>query len=276
MALPQAPQLSFKFPNCTNTPTAMNALIVDDEKTGAEALMLLLKKYCPEVNVLSLIHHAPDAADEIRRLKPDILFLDIEMPFMNGFEIIKHVQDLDFALIFTTAWDQYALQAVRHSAIDYLLKPIDPEDLVAAVDKAAKRNHLHYRTAIESLTAELKHPSPVKRLAIPNQDSIVFVDWSQIIYLEADSNYTHIYTTSGKKHTVSRTLKEYDEQLDTNQFFRVHNTFLINLSHVEKYIKGDGGYVLMSNGNTIDVARRKKNELLQLLTGHASTEKPKL
>ncbi|MCA6362660.1 MAG: response regulator transcription factor [Bacteroidetes bacterium] len=254
----------------------MHAIIVDDEKTGAEALLLLLKKYCPEIQVLSLIHHAPDAAAEIRRLKPDILFLDIEMPFLNGFEVIKHVQDMNFALIFTTAWDHYALQAVRHSAIDYLLKPIDPEDLVASVDKASKRNHLHFRTAIETLTAELKSPSQVKRLAIPNQDSIVFVDWSQIIYLEADSNYTHIYTTSGKKHTVSRTLKEYDEQLDTNQFFRVHNTFLINLSHVEKYIKGDGGYVLMSNGNSIDVARRKKNELLQLLTGQASTDRSKI
>ncbi|MCU0434004.1 MAG: LytTR family DNA-binding domain-containing protein [Bacteroidia bacterium] len=254
----------------------MNAIIVDDEKVGAETLMMLIRKYCPEIHIMSLIHHAPDAADEIQRLKPDLIFLDIEMPFMNGFDVLTKVHHLDFALIFTTAWDHYALQAVRHSAIDYLLKPIDPEDLQDAVAKAYKRNTNYYRSAFETLSSELKLNQQIKRLAIPSQDSIIFVEWSQIVYLEADSNYTHIYTVAGKKHTVSRTLKEYDELLDKQDFFRIHHTFLINLNHVEKYIKGDGGYVLMSNGNTIDVARRKKNELLQLLTGTNQIERGKL
>lgn len=245
----------------------MKAVIIDDEVSGAESLELLLRKHCPQVMVEGAFYSAAAGVDGIRRIRPDILFLDIEMPFANGFDVLNEVGDLGFHLIFTTAYDQYAVKAIRFSAVDYLLKPIDPEELVSAVQRAQERGQQDPLTEqIEALLENIRSRPAVKKLAIHGIDGITFVELDQVVRFAADSNYTHIHLQNGKKFTVARTLKDYEDMLEGLRFFRVHNAHLVNLNHIERYLKGEGGFVVMTDGTQIEVSRRKKNDLLALLT----------
>lgn len=246
----------------------LSALIVDDELPGAENLQIMLYKYCPEVDVKNIASSAAQAIDDIKQCKPDLVFLDIRMPQMDGFEILGEVKEIPFQIIFTTAYDSYAIEAIRHNAIDYLLKPIDSDELIEAVRKAEDRLKNKHRdlNKIENLITHFQEERKMHRLPIHNLDGIVFADISKIVRLNADSNYTHIHMLDRKKYTAAKTLKEYEDILQGMNFFRVHNAHLINLSHVERYIKGEGGFVEMSDGNVIEVSRKKKNELLKLLS----------
>jgi two-component system LytT family response regulator len=246
----------------------LNALIVDDEAFGLEALQILLRKYCPDITVVAEASSADEAEKKILELRPDLIFLDIEMPFANGFELLQRFKDIFFDVIFTTAYDQYAIKAFKHNAIDYLLKPVDPEELISAVKKCEEKraNGAHAFNRLDALMTSLNQNKTVKKLPVSTLDGIIFVDVDQVVRLAADSNYTNIYLINGKRIVASKTLKEFEEILFPYGFFRSHNTHLINLAFVEAYTKGEGGSLTMADGSNVEVSRNKKNDLLAALS----------
>jgi two-component system LytT family response regulator len=198
--------------------------------------------------------------------RPDILFLDIEMPHMNGFELLEKLSDINFELIFTTSYDQYAIKAIRFSALDYLLKPIDREELQKAVQKAVSRMKHPLPQQIEILLQKLNQPTiSVNKIAIPTMEGLQMIPVESVISCNADSNYTILLLKNKQKIVASRSLKEIEEMLEDYSFARVHNSWLVNLNEVEKYVKGEGGFLLMSDGTTIDVSRSRKEILLKKL-----------
>ena len=244
----------------------ITAIIVDDEPYSCESLATLLERYCPDVKILDICYSGADALKAIREQAPTLLFLDIEMPGMNGFEMLQQLPSIDFSIIFTTSYDQYAIKAIRFSALDYLLKPVDREDLQAAVQKAMQSaNHL-LPQQIEILLQKLNHPTiGVNKIAIPTMEGLQMLFVENIISCSSDSNYTVLHLKNKQKITASRTLKEIEEMLEDYSFLRVHHSFLINLNEVERYIRGDGGYLIMSDGSNIDVSRSRKEILMKKL-----------
>jgi two-component system LytT family response regulator len=245
----------------------LNAIIIDDEASGVESLQILLGKYCPSVNVAGVATSGDEAQKKIQELKPDLIFLDIEMPYGSGFDLLKKISKITFDIIFTTAYDRYAIKAIKHNAIDYLLKPIDPDELIQAVKKSEERKE---KGTIEFSSADLIEAlgksKRTQKLSIKTMDGIVFVNPADIIRLKADSNYTEIFLVNSKKIMASKTLKEFEKALAGMNFFRIHNSHLINLEHVEKYVRGEGGCVTMTDASSLEVSRNKKNELLSLLS----------
>jgi two-component system, LytTR family, response regulator len=244
----------------------ITATIVDDEPYSCEALAILLERYCPEVKVMDICYSASSALQSIKEHKPQILFLDIEMPHMNGFELLEKIPDIDFELIFTTSYDHYAIKAIRFSAMDYLLKPVDTEELQKAVHKAVNRMEHPLPQQIEILLQKLNRPSiGVNKIAIPTMEGLQMVLVESIISGASDSNYTILFLKNKEKIIASRTLKEIEEMLEDYSFARVHHSYLVNLNEVEKYMKGEGGYLIMSDKTTIDVSRSRKEMLLKKL-----------
>ena len=244
----------------------IKAIIVDDESYSCESLAILLERYCPEVQVVESCTSGESALQSINRHTPDLVFLDIEMPHMNGFELLKRIKKIDFQVIFTTSYDQYAIKAIRFSALDYLLKPIDREELEVAVKKAVRKLEQQLPQQLSILLQKLNGSSPAtQKIALPTMEGLQMIPVDSIIRCAADSNYTNIFTKQQKKITISRTLKEVEEMLEDYPFLRVHNSYLVNLNEIEKYIKGEGGYVMMSDGSHVDVSRSRKELLMQKL-----------
>jgi two-component system, LytTR family, response regulator len=247
----------------------LKAILIDDEENSISSLKEKLLTHCPQVKIIACCDNAAKGIEAIDSLQPDIVFLDIEMPVMNGFLMLQLLTYKNFELIFTTAYDHYAIKAIRFSALDYLVKPIEINDLKAAVTKAEeKRNHSYPNPQIELLVEQLiSKKNNFSRIAIPTNEGLQFIRVEDIIYLEASSNYTHFFCTEKKKYIVSRTLKDFEDMLPTEIFLRIHNSYIINKNYVEKYIRGEGGQVVLSNSVTLDVAKRKKSEFLKAI-GH--------
>jgi two-component system, LytTR family, response regulator len=244
----------------------IETILIDDEIHCLKTLSLLLEEYCPEVHILDKCTDAETGLQAIEKYKPSLIFLDIEMPYMNGFEMLEHFSTVPFAVIFTTAYDQYAIKALHFSALDYLLKPIDREELQRAVQKVFLQSAHPLPQQIEVLLQKLNHPSvKINRIAIPTMEGLQMIYIDSIISCRADSNYTILHLKNKQKIIASRTLKEIEEMLEEYSFARVHHSSLINLNEVEKYIKGEGGYILMSDGTTVDVSRSRKEMLLKKL-----------
>ncbi len=244
----------------------ITATIVDDEPYCCETLATLLERYCPEIKIIDICHSAADALQSIHEQKPHILFLDIEMPHMNGFELLEKLSEINFELIFTTSYDQYAIKAIRFSALDYLLKPIDREELQKAVQKVMSQMQHPIPQQIEILLQKLNHPTiPVNKIAIPTMEGLQMIFVDSIISCGADSNYTILLLKNKQKITASRTLKEIEEMLEDYSFARVHHSYVVNLNEVDRYIRGEGGYLLMSDGTNVDVSRSRKEVLLKKL-----------
>jgi len=244
----------------------IKAVIVDDEPFCCSSLVILLERYCPEVKVTGIYHSGDDALQAIPEHHPQIVFLDIEMHGMNGFEMLEKLPAIDFEIIFTTSYDQYAIKAIRLSALDYLLKPIDREELQKAVQKVIHRSHYPLPQQLEILLQKIHQPiSSAQKIALPSMEGLQMIDVNSIISCASDSNYTIFFIRNKKKIVVSRTLKEIEEMLEEYPFLRVHNSYLINLNEIDKYIKGEGGYLVMSDGSNIDVSRSKKETLLNKL-----------
>ncbi|MBS1563746.1 MAG: response regulator transcription factor [Bacteroidetes bacterium] len=244
----------------------IQAIIVDDEPDCCEVLSLLLQKYCPEVQIMAVCHSGREAIDALSKYSAQLLFLDIEMPHMNGFELLEQLPAAGFELIFTTSYDQYALRAIRFSALDYLLKPIDREELQTAVRKASLRLQSPLPQQLEILLQRLSQPpARFNRIALPTMEGLQLVSVDSIISCSSSSNYTILTLRDAPKLVVSRTLKEIEEMLEEYGFLRVHHSHLVNLNEIRKYIKGEGGNLVMSDGSTVDVSRSRKESLLRRL-----------
>ena len=243
----------------------IKAILVDDELHGLETLSILLADYCPEVKVMEKCPSAKKALDAIEKQKPDLVFLDIEMPVMNGFELLEQFDQIPFSVIFTTSYDQYAIKAIRFSALDYLLKPVDPKELVAAVHKITKQKHPPSNEQLEMLMSQLQHKeSKFTKIAVPTLEGFELIPVDDIVRCEADDNYTHLFLKNKTKIIASRTLKEMEEQFGAFTYFlRVHHSYIVNLNEVSKYVRGDGGYLVMTDGATVNVSRSRKEALLK-------------
>lgn len=244
------------------------ALLVDDEKNALQSLQKLIEKHCPQLEIVDTARSVEEAYESIVEVKPDLVFLDIEMGRANAFNLLEKFQSVPFSIIFTTAFDHYAIKAIRFSALDYLLKPIDPEELLKAVEKfllKTQDNQL-LNNKLQNLLGHIKQPGNSKRIAVPDGEGLIFIDVANIIRFHSDGSYTTIYLLDGKKLMASKPIGEYDELLCEDGFFRIHRSHLINMNHIKKYLKGEGGYVLMSDGTEVEVSRRKKNEFIEAMT----------
>jgi len=241
----------------------MKAIIVDDEPYCCETIATLLEDN-DEVEIVTECYNGIDALEAIRKYNPGLVFLDVEMPKMNGFEMLQQLPSVNFEIIFTTSYDRYALKAIRFSAIDYLLKPIDEEELKNAVQKVIRRSQKPIAEQLEILMQKIHHPStPVRKIAMPTMEGFQMIMIDFIISCEADSNYTTLHLKNNKKMVVCRNLKDIEEMLEDHSFTRVHRCYVVNLNEVEKFVKGEGGYLIMSDGSSIDVSRNKKELLLK-------------
>lgn len=240
----------------------LKAIIVDDEPKARENLQILLQDFVKGVEVIALCHNVEEAIAAVGAHSPDVVFLDIQLQRETGFDLLTRLKEINFEVIFTTAYSEYAIKAFKFSAIDYLLKPIDIEELKKAVSKVEKRVSNNMTSRLAQLVQNLKQGSAENyKIALPTLEGLVFVNIKDILYCEASSNYTQIFTTE-EKYLVSKTLKEYDELLSDHNFFRIHNSYLININSIKKYVKGEGGYVVLNNNTALDVSKRKKEAFL--------------
>lgn len=245
----------------------LNVILIDDEASSLSSLREKLAQHCPQVHIIAACNEPQQAIQLIDEMKPDLVFLDIEMPVMNGFTLLQQLNNKNFELIFVTAYDHYAIKAIRFSALDYLVKPVEVDELKAAVGKAMDKKHSTVpNERLELLLENLLHPrKSYRRIAIPTAEGLQFIRIEDILYLEASVNYTKFFLLDQQKLIVSRTLKEFEDILPGDTFVRIHNSYLINKNFVLRYIRGDGGRVVMSNGAILDVSKRKKAEFLKVV-----------
>lgn len=243
----------------------LKAVLIDDDQSNISSLGEKLGRHCPQIDIIARCDNGEKGIKAIDSLQPDVVFLDIEMPVMNGFVMLQQLIYKGFELIFVTAYDHYAIKAIRYSALDYLIKPVEIEELKVAVLKAeANRNNRPANSQVELLLEFLQTKQP-RRITIPTAEGLQFINLEDISYLEASNNYTNIYLSTGLKFLVSRTLKDFEELLPEETFLRIHHSNIINKCFVERYIRGDGGQVVMRNGIVLDVSKRKKLEFLQAI-----------
>lgn len=243
----------------------LKAIIIDDELYCCETIATFLESI-NDIQIMAQCKNGIEGIEAIHKHKPDIVFLDVEMPKMNGFEMLQKLPCIQFEIIFTTSYDQYALKAIRLSAIDYLLKPIDEEELLYAIEKVRRHTNNPISQQLEILMQKLAGPkSKISKIALPTMDGLEMTSIDSIVYCESDSNYTIVYLKNAVKIVVSKTLKEIEELLQDYSFVRVHRCFLVNINEVEKYKKGDGGYLILSNGSSVDVSKNRKELLLSKL-----------
>lgn len=240
----------------------MKAILVDDEKNALEVLQILLEEYCENIEIIGMANGGNEAVELIRKLKPDVVFLDIAMPHKNGFEVLLETKDCNYQTIFTTAFDQYAIQAFKVAAVDYLLKPIDADELKSAVNKL--RNHKTNNENVVQMVDDYIHNRTIK-IALPLGDAYNFYLPSEIVRCESDSNYTHIYFSNSKRITVAKTLKDIDESLKGLGFVRIHQSHLINRDCIKGISRGDAGFVILNDDTRLPVSRSKKESFFETI-----------
>ncbi len=244
----------------------MKAIIIDDEKDALVTCTKKIELYCPEINVLEACQGAKDGLKAIKNHNPDLIFLDIEMPWMNGFELLECLEDdYKFQVIFVTAYDQYAIQAFKVNATDYLLKPFSKHDLIECVNKIRERNPQLTKSKVRQIQDDINKPQNSNRLLINTSDGIQIIKQEEIMYCQASSNYTYINSTGDKKLLTSKTLSEIESKLNQDQFARTHKSYLVNLTYVSSYSNEDGGLLILNNGNTIPISRRRKEQVLNAI-----------
>ena len=243
----------------------IKAIIVDDMVQAQQALQRDLKATCPEVDVIGFATGVVAAAKMLRAYTPDVLFLDIELEDGTGFDLLEILPNINFKIIFTTASDQHAIRAFRFSAIDYLLKPIDLIALRDAVDKIGKHDS---KDKVEVLLDHWSHTNTARKLTLQNSDKIQVVTVDDIVRCESENNYTTFIFTDGSSFLVSQTMKTFEKILEPLGFFRTHQSHLVNLELIKSYVKTEGGYLVMTNGNRVPVSIRKKARIVELLTGN--------
>ncbi len=247
----------------------MRAILIDDEPDSLESLSAEIQQYCPEITVIGTYSDPREGLEKLKKESPDVLFLDIEMPHINGFELLQKMETIDFDVIFVTAYDEYAVKAFEFNAVDYLLKPILKTKLLQAVQKVTDKkgsplDNDHIKALINNI--HLNSRLEMENIALPTAEGFEFVHVNDIAYLEADNNYTWVHLVSKHKYYLTRTLKEMSAMIHFPQFFRSHQSYCVNLNHVKKYVRGQGGYLVLKDGKQIPVSRANKEPLIQLLT----------
>lgn len=245
----------------------IQAVIIDDEKKCISLLEKMLQQHLPDVYVIASTTQPEEGIKLIRQHEPDLVFIDIEMPRKNGFEVLEATKDISYEIIFTTAYNQYAIKAFRFSAFDYLLKPIDATELTNAVQRfKTKHVSLSKQQQIDLLFNNLRNlTQPYNKISVATNQGVIFINIADILFCEATGSYTTLFLKNKEKLVTSKTLKDFEELLTDHQFFRIHHSYLIHINEISRYIKGDGGTVLMSNGAELPVSKRKKEEFLKKL-----------
>lgn len=243
----------------------MRAIIIDDESNSRELLSSLANKYTPDLDIIAQYDNGEDALKEIESLKPDILFLDIEMPNMNGFDFLEKCQYTDFYLIFTTAYNEYAIQAIKNHAFDYLLKPIKRTEFIKTIERLQKVNRNNQKSKIDELLNHLKVEESSKKIILATQEGMHFLDYDEIMYVKGEGSYTQYCCADGSKYLISKTLKDAESKLIDTRFKRVHASYIINFDFVKKYQRGEGGFFILRDGTSVPVSRSKKQDLLGLM-----------
>jgi len=243
----------------------LRTIIIDDEPHIRQTLEKLVKQFCPNVKLVAMADGVESGVKTIRKYHPDLVMLDIKMNDGTGFDLLKKLEPIDFKVIFITAYDKYAIKAFKFNALDFLLKPIDPDELTEAVNKAEKLVQQEFNTQLSNMEDNLRiHDKSQKKIILKTLENIYLVKIRDIIYCESDSSYTAIYLLNKKKILVSNTLKDYAEMLRDFGFYRVHKSYLINMSYIERFEKGEGGYVVLTDEHKVPVASRKREELLEM------------
>ena len=246
----------------------LKSILIDDERSSLESLAYELNAYCPDIEVVGTSKDPVEGLQLLLTSPPDVLFLDIEMPGMNGFELLQQLPEISFDVIFVTAYDQFAIKAFDFNAVDYLLKPVRKAKLIQAVQKVQDRHqHMLNKNGLEALIQNIRVQtrSGLEHIALPTSDGFSMVHINDISHLQADSNYTWVYLANQKKYLVAKTLKEMEGMLEFPQYFRAHKSYLVNLNHVERYVRGQGGCLVLKGGIQIPVARTQKSELMEML-----------
>lgn len=243
----------------------LRAVIIDDELHCRDRIIKLLENHSATIEIMEHFDGVESALQGLPKIQPDVVFLDVHLHDQTGFDLLRQLVNINFEIIFVTAYDKYAINAFKFSAIDYLLKPIDGDELSRTIDKLKEKvSARDLEGKMATLFHNLELPKPqAQRIAIPTTDGLSFIQIEDIIRCEADVNYTHLFMKDARKFTVSRTLKSFEELLEPYNFLRVHNSHLINLSFVEKYNKGKGGFITMTDKSEIEVSVRKKEVFLK-------------
>jgi two-component system, LytTR family, response regulator len=245
----------------------IRTVLIDDETDSVRVLQKLLDKYCPQVEVVGTAEGVETALTVIQATRPDLLFLDIEMTQGNAFDLLNQLRPLTFQVIFVTAFDNYAIRAFKYSAVDYLLKPVDIDELLGAVERVVQRSQ--QKNIIDQMQVFLDNMGTFsltqQKMAVPTVEGLIFINLKEVVRLEAKSSYTQIILDNGSIITATRTIKDYEDILPEALFCRIHNSHIINLFKIEKYNKGRGGYVTLEDGSTIEVASRRRQEFLRRL-----------
>ncbi len=241
----------------------IQALIVEDEDNSKDILTALINKYCHQVEVLDCASDANEAVEKIELHKPDLVFLDIELPYGNAFDILSKLKEINFHIVFTTAYDEYVMKAIKVGAADYLLKPIDYLELAEAVEKiekkiAERKIHLNMEQFMATFPKQLQ----TNNLALPTMEGYSFIKLDEIIRIAAEGNYCKIYCINKQTYTITRQIHDIENKLPQGAFCRIHNSHIVNMNHVKEYVKGRGGYVVMIDGSNVDVSNRRKDQFL--------------
>ena len=244
----------------------IQAILIDDEPDCLDLLNWQIANHCPELTVIARCQSAADGLETIRSAKPDVVFLDVEMPFMNGFQLLEQLPEIDFDLIFTTAYDRYAIRAIRYSALDYLLKPIVAAELCGAVHRLMEKRQDPKRqnAMFETLLHNLQQAGP-QRIVVTNREGMYYVEIPQLVFLQANNNYTFLHLKNQKRILVPKTLKHFEDMLEGSGFFRVHSSFLINMAEISSLRRQGGLNARMSDGTEIPIARAKREQFLRMV-----------
>jgi len=244
----------------------MTAYIVDDESRSVRVLTQLLKDYCGEVDIIGSANSAAEAFEFLKERTPDIVLLDIEMPVENGFDLLKNLMPVKFEVIFITAFDSYAIQAIKHNAIDYVLKPVSIDDLITAIERVGNKlalKHTSTQTINNAIEQFLENNFIKTKIGLPDSTGVVFIDAEEVMRIEADGSYCKIFfVNKSAPMLVSRHLGELEEMFPKDKFARVHSAHLINLQYIKRYMKGRGGYLEMADGSEVEVSVRRKDDFL--------------
>lgn len=243
----------------------MRAIIVDDELNSLQNLEQKISEFCTRVELVGAFQKPEEAILEINSLKPDLLFLDIEMPRINGFKLLDQLSDFHGEVIFTTAFGHYAIDAFKVAAFDYLVKPISISELQDSIDRLSLRSITKAKQRFRILSDTLTKNGKIDKIAVPNNHEVEIIGLSDIIRVEGDGNYSKIVLLDGTSILITKILKEFEDILTPYHFYRVHNSHLININHIKRYIKADGGQIEMSNNDLIEISRRKRHEFLEIL-----------